>query len=194
MTKYSLAPGFCVVHYTTNGHEHTMTLPVKPASSTYEPGDDPEFLQKNASTMDLDGLSDFVATLLKPLIKTTASYDGIEFYQKPNKDSDPLFINSSANSAGAGSAVSTEVAWLMWTMTFRTMKGGIFKWVTMEPVASVNVRRVAPNYSGDTAAQAILTSLIATTSPIVGRDGGYISQGLYLYTKTSDALRKKYTF
>lgn len=191
--KYSLAPGFIVVRYTTNGHPHRMNLPVAPAA-LYSPGDTPSFQPNSGAPIDLSTFAADFGTAFRPFFANTGTYDSVEYWQQPDHTDDPLFINSDISAAGVGTNVTACVAWSEGVMTFRTDAGGIFKMYVMEGSLAVNDHKLPPLYGGFAACQGMAAYLLGTSGIVRGRDNGKILMGLNLYTKTSDALRRKYTF
>lgn len=189
----SLAPGFVIARYTTNGHQHRMVLPVKPAA-VYTPGQIPSFLGYNNTSSTITQFSANLSLYLKPMFAATGTYDGIEYWQKPTKDDDPVFISASDEASGVGTNATAVVPYSELVMTFRTKGGGILKNYFLECSFSPNVRISAPLYNGSTPCVNWLSFLISVDSPILGRDGTYPLMGLHAATKTNDILRKKYLF
>lgn len=193
MTKFSLAPGFVVVEYITNGHNHKMTLPVQPAS-TFDPGDTPVLLDKASQNVTLSAMSTALAAVLKPLMVAADTYVGASYWQKPGIDDDPLYINGTTSGQGAGTNGGVDVPYGEAIFTYRTQLGHIFKMYLLETTIAANLRYAGPVFNSIQTLIDLYNYVNGTTSVICGRDGAHLSMSLFLTSKINDQLRKKYIF
>jgi hypothetical protein len=186
MAIHSLYPGFVKIAYTSNGHPHTMVLPVKPevSGSTWAL----EKVLGGSYDPWTDAVDAFVL-LQKGELKTTDSINTAELWTLASESADPLFREVYAVSqAGTGSAANVPYGERV--ITFRTAAGGLLRHYLMEGSTPVNVRDNPPFAAS--AYNDVALMFISSDGFVFGRDGGQPITPIRMTSKTNDALRKKY--
>lgn len=188
MARNSLSPGFLRIKYTSNGHNHVMTLPVNPSTPA---GAGTQLIDSSAALQLWTSAVADIVLILKALLKTTDTISSAEIWTQATPTSVPIFQASTTVGVNGTSAAAT-VPWSQLAFSFRTTAGGRAKFVVLEGVNAVDFKYAAPLYSGNAAMQAVDTYLTGASSVVWGRDNHYIASGIQAVTKTNDALRKKY--
>lgn len=186
MAVNSLYPGFIKYFYTSAGHPHVMTQPVKP----YAAVGGEYFLPSKTNVVGVvwtSWVEDFVVEW-KKWFPTTASMGRAELWTMASPTAEPVFIASEIIGE-AGVNGSTASLYTQAQMTFRSQTGGLFRLQLMEPTLGANLEYYPPmiDYFGTMAAL-----LTGDDSPVVARDGGFLNAPIRLLTKTNDKLREKY--
>jgi hypothetical protein len=163
-----------------------MTIPTKPSGAPVV-GSEPSYLRHDGDPeLFSEGISDYV-DLIKLTYSSAFSFTHAEWWSKPTKDDDPLFIyDVSLGIAGsdAGAVVVAEQC----VITFRTSLGGLYRNYMMENMAAVNLAAYPPfstNYAN------IANFIMSDASFFYGRDNGKPTSVISLKTKTNDALRRQ---
>lgn len=193
LTRHALSPGYAVLIYTSNTHEHRMTIPVNPDVFNHVPGDAVSLYSKGAGLKTLAVAAGEIVNAIKALFTTTATFNELQYWQKPTPTSDPVFIRSDTIVAGAGTeAVASIKANSQLVLSGRTTLGGLMRCFFMEGWQTVDYEFDPPTYGGFTALTTFVTYMTGINAVWCGRDGGYMQTSLRAFTKTNDALRKKF--
>lgn len=188
MAKNSLFPGFIRLFYNTNGHQHTMTIPVKPFFSGVT---NEWYLEQKGAPLGIawKTILDTYANILKGFISTTGDITRADLYTMSAPDAEPLFVDTEDISL-AGTGTPAPLAYGQLTIAFRSANGGTYRLQIMEPSAtSANVEQFPPFTGGNLA---LTNWMTGSTSFIVARDGGFLVAPIRMLSKTNDHLRKKY--
>lgn len=192
MAVHELYPGFIKFYYVVSSRTHQQILPIVP-DDDYPPGtpSDEIFFTTRAAAVVMDAwLDDYAELFAASLNNSSGNATTIaEFWKIPELGGDPVFVQAYETAKAGTSSVATVVS-SQATMSFRTSLGGIYKWVQLDQVISVNLRDDTP-LSASTARLSMANFLKADASPVVGRDGGYLISPIRFVTKTNDRLRKK---
>lgn len=181
-----LAPAYLKVYYTSNGHEHVMTLPVKNDGTG---ADFDLILYDDTTESQAEAMTDLV-TLLQPLFNEADSFAGWEAYTQADCESAPVFRNAGTFTSIEGSNPSADEPWSQGVMTFKTSAGGRGRFQLMEGVFNPNSKLAAPTFTG--ALEDLRDFLVGNTSFIYGRDNGKLLLPLNWVTKINDKLRDKF--
>lgn len=186
MTVHSLAPGFIIVYYTSNGHPHKHIIPVRdpqPAGGGLW-----EVRRLDASFESVVTAMNTWATAIKPLFAAASNLAYWELWTKADEDADPIFRQTGALNV-AGTSVLPLRPLDQIVFSYRTSEGGTGKLQFMEFAHNAGAK-TTPVYSG--VLLSVSNYLVGSTSIYVGRDGGYPIQVPAIFTKPNDFLRKKY--
>jgi len=186
MPNNSLAPSFIKLFYTSNGHEHIMTIPVL----AYLGIGDIWFLQEKASSVGRAWTVSFpeFITAMRPAFPPSDTFVSAELWTMASPTADPIFREAQAlGTLGTGSG--TDLANGQASMTYRSSTGGLYRLILLEGLFPVNLKDAPPFVAPFLA---IDTYVRATTSVIFARDGGNLIAAIRLLTKTNDTLRKKF--
>src|SRR5664279_6541584 len=85
-----LAPGFVRFHYTSNGHQHTMTIPVEPLSVT----SNFNVRCKDGSNVSQSDALDALIAVVAPFFHTTDTFDGADWFTQADCASVPVWQNA----------------------------------------------------------------------------------------------------
>lgn len=187
MAINSLYPGFVKIFYTSNGHQHTQTLPVKPYVGL---GGAWYLEQKNDVTgIQFSAAVTVYANLFKALLHTTSTVTSAELWTMSSPTADPQF-REVVEVATAGTATGTVIPYSQVSVTYRTANGGLFRHLVLEQsIHAVNAEMYPPFSAATAAMRAWLTG---DQSFVFGRDGGALVAAIRLLSKTNDQLRKRY--
>lgn len=188
MTLHDISPAFCKINYNTNGHVHVMQLPMLP-DTVPTVGVDPQIQTKVGSAQAFSAAMDTFASLLTPILNTGDEISTAEFWYKPTAMDDPLWIFTHSLAAAGDSATAAVFA-QQYTLSFRTVAGGVLKLTVMETVVVNNVKNAYPFAS--TPSDNLGAFCTGDDSPFIGRDGAFPAVPIFLTTKTNNRLRKKY--
>lgn len=185
MAINSLYPGFWKIFYTSGGHQHVMTVPVKPV----EVGGVWLHEDKNGNqTASLTVAATAFITAIKTQLHTTGNFDYVELWTMASPSADAVF-REAVNLNIAGTSATTTLQWGQAVYVFRTVAGGLYRLYLMEPGDTNNIYGHAPWAGGNAALETALTGI---NSYVAARDGSYLASLASKVTKTNDALRKKY--
>lgn len=187
MPVNDLAPGFIKLRYSVSARSHVATIPIR-FDGVPTPGSDPQLLKRSGSPIAaLDGVTAYW-TVIKAILANTSTLTGYEVYSK-SVGGDPLFLwGDDLNIAGTN--VSAAIPMSQSVLTFRTTNGGILKIYIMETSAALNAK-IALRVTSAAPWGAMFNYIAGADSIIIGRDGGFPSSGIWVLTKTNDALRRK---
>lgn len=191
----SLYPGFVRIEYVAGGHPHTQTLPVKP----FQVVGGGWGLEKPIAPAQYASWSDGITawvTIVRTLFHTSTNFVTASLWTLAAPESDPQFRDE-VSLGIAGMSSSTTSANSQLSVGFRTDAGGILKLMFMESAVTVNQVGVPAAYTGLAAPGAasmvaIAAFLKGNENCFYGRDGGRPIASLRAFTKTNDALRKKF--
>jgi hypothetical protein len=187
MTVFSLSPSFVKMTYTYSTRLHVATLPCR-IVGTPEPGVEPELYYNDDTSDPFSDVVDYYADAIAPFINTGESIAGASVWSQPTPEDDPVWIYETTLGV-AGTNASAVTPHMQRLFTWRTSLGHLMKTVLMDVPGTVNVRGVPP-YSGINATFA--TFFLSGANFVIGRDGGKPVAAIKYYTKTNDALRRKY--
>jgi len=173
--------------YTSNGHDHVQTLPVKPVSSV----DNFLLRQKAGGSINL---ADAVAALYavwNPFFPVTDSISGFESYTQADCASAPVLRETGDAVGLVGTSVNANIQWQQADFTFKSSAGGrgIFK--PLEATFDPDQKDALSTFTSGIIFD-LYSYLVGDDSWITARDNFYLQRSLNLVTKTNDALRKKY--
>jgi len=182
-----LAPGYIKLFYSSNGHAHVQTIPVKPASVAANF----HVLTKDNTNIDMAAAMTAFYAVWKPFFPATDSLDSFEQYTQANCASAPVFQGTGTLVGLVGTAGGANVPWAQCDLTFKSAAGGrgIFK--MLENVLAVDSKTDLNSYGASPEGD-LRDYLIGSSSWFLARDGSYLSRPINLVTKTNDALRRKY--
>lgn len=190
MARNSLYPGFVRVQYTSVGHVHYQTLPVKPytgiggawwLTTPGTPGNDDVWTVK---------VEQYVV-FMKAMFPTSATITKAELWTLDAPTSDPVF-RESYDIGVPGTNGATTYPNVQVVLTTRTDVGGILRMYWMEGVANANVETFPPAFTGLSYLNAFNVWLTGANNFICGRDGGWPIAAIRALSKTNDALRKSF--
>lgn len=190
MAQNSLYPGFVKLKYTVAGRAHHQILPVIYDVADPDPGTMPNFITGVGEITMADAIDGYEDVIDDFFNTTDTNFVLAEAWAMESVDSDPYFVY--AYPIGhAGANASPTVPYSQSVFSFRTMNGSYLKLYYMETRYSLNLEDPFPFTAAErTALYTYLTT--PATAWIVGRDGGRVVSGMNFFTKTNDALRKKY--
>lgn len=190
MARNSLYPSFVKITYESGLMPHVMIVPVKAFFSTLQQQWWLEMKGGGAGNLWTTEITNYVNVLKALLQSSSGVFQTAELWTYPDEESDPVFREVMAlGISGTGSG--TPGAVIQFVMTLRTTEGGIGKVYIMGTNLSSNSKFVPPNWSSNTAINALEDYLIGSTSVVVGRDTSFLQAAIKALTKTNDALRKK---
>lgn len=194
MAENSLAPAFIKIFYTVSSLPHTMVLPVLWQSGELSGDPATTVLQaKGGGTVTVSAFITAFMAVLKPLYHTSSEFQFYEFWLVEDVGSDPIFIFNQTI-AQAGTAATTTLTAGQMVISFRTNAGGNKYLYFMEPCASSALLQDTAPFGGSTAHKAVADYVCGATSPIVGRDNGFLAAPIRMLTKYNDTLRRKRLF
>lgn len=186
MTAYDLSPAFVKLSYVSNGRSHLATLPAQP-SGTPVIGSPGSLLNNADNPLGLITAVTEYVTAVKTLFPATTTFTAFEFYTK-EIGADPVFIyGDDLNIVGTNvSAVNPDNQAVL---TWRTSLGNVAKSYFMETSVADDAR--LPLRASTVAPWgAIFTYMTGSTGWVRARDNGKLISGIFVTTKTNDALRK----
>lgn len=187
MTQYSLSPAFIKLTYTYSTRVHVATLPVIPEGAI-EVGTEPDVKLNLGGNLGFSEAIDNYADAIAPFINNGEAIAGASFWSQPTPEDDPIWVYE-VTLGVAGTNASAVTPHMQRLFTWRTSLGNLMKTVLMDVPGTVNVRGTPP-YGGINATFA--TWFLGANNFVVGRDGGIPVAAIKYYTKTNDALRRKY--
>lgn len=186
MARHSLFPNSITIHYTTNGHNHSMVLPTGVIAGS---GPGWTLPTRDASTIDWRTAVDAFALLLAPIIDDVDSIDYAELFTYEATNSPAEFL-AAYTIDQAGGAVGAAVPYAQALMPFKAIGGNSLRLTILESVMGVNVHVPYSGMIGE--AQDIADFILGDDDWIVTRGGTFPSVSLGMTTKVNDKLRKTY--
>lgn len=184
----SLGEGFVRLTYTGSSGIHHAVIPVN-FEGTPVAGVEPTFTQKGAGTIEAEQAVADLMAVVTPFYDDTTLFGLAEVYSVNPATEERTFIYG-WNVGLTGDGTLVEVPLTMATMSFKTVAGGVYKFVMMEQGFGANQKRYPP-FDDSPAREALAAYIVGSTSWIVGRDNTYPFAPLSFTVKTSDALRKR---
>lgn len=186
MAVNSLYPGFVRVIYQVQGREHTQTLPALPFLGI----GDVWYVQVKGNPLGVvwTAAVDAYMAVFRPTVPTTGTVLRAELWTLATPTAPPLF-REAYNIALAGLQAGAGIAMSQNTISFRSVSGGVMKWVTLECATALNVEAYPP-FTG--VYLTLSNWLLGANSFVVARDGGWLNGVIRFLTKTNDTVRKKY--
>ena len=185
----SLSPAYTRIRYHVGTHQHVMTFACLP-DGVPTPGNDPNVLAKDSTTVVWSSAVATLANLLKAFWPASAELDLAEFWYKPTPTAANVFIFATpigvAGTSGGSSVVAEEGV-----LTFRTAHVGGLKLYFLETADSPDIRVPSP-FTGAAQIIALAGYLTSNAGWLVGRNNDYPLIGLNYTTKENDVLRDKY--
>lgn len=190
MAQNSLYPGFIKLKYTVAGRPHHQILPVEYSVNPPSIGVEPQLITDDGTISMGDAIDSYEDIIDDFFNSTDTNFVLAEAWSLATPESDATFVY--AYPIGhAGASASTTVAYSQSVFSFRSSAGGYLKLYYMETRYSVNQEDPFPFTAAErTALYTYLTDPL--TNWIKARDGGVVVSGINFFTKTNDALRKKY--
>lgn len=186
MPRHSLFPNSITIHYTTNSHDHLMSLPVGVVAGTAPGWTLPV---RSGSPVDWRDAVDDLATLLAPLIVTADSIDYAELFTYEATGSPAEFLAAHVIDQ-SGSNVGSPVAFCQAVFPFKAIGGTSMRFTLLESVAGANQH--LPYSAVGSGFEAIPDFILSNDDWIITRGGDYPSVSLGMTTKVNDKLRKRY--
>lgn len=187
MTHNSLAPSFVKVFYSVGARNHIATLPCR-IDGTPTPGVEPEFIQNNGLLTPAATAVDEYCDAIRVIFHNTAIWTGFEVWAYDGSE-DPIFIYADDLNLAGTNATTPNVDGMA-TLTFRTSNGGIGKIVLMEHSAADDAR-IPLRASSPAPWNTMYSYFTGALGWVIGRDDGEYIGGIFVTTKTNDALRRK---
>lgn len=191
MALNSDAPGFVLLHYRSNGHDHKMKLHVKATPTSIAVGSEPDFQRRNLSTDTMGNCIVDLTALLQPFFSPESTLKFAEYWDKPTEADDPVYIFTFEIDNTGTNADTTPTDWSQYAFTFRTIGGGVRKIFLMETPYVPNLKTSAP-YPTGSIEKALADYITGDTNWITGKDNTYPVASLHALVKTNDVLRKRY--
>lgn len=186
MARHSLFPNSITIHYTTNGHDHLMTLPTGVVAGSAPGWTLPV---KSGSPVDWRTAVEDLATLLAPLIVTASSIDYAELFTYEATGSPAEFLAAHVIDQ-AGSNVGSPVPFVQAVFPFKAVGGNSLRFTLLESVKGANVHLP---YTGITDGFEVIPDFILSDDNwIKTRGGEFPNVSLGLTSKVNDKLRKRY--
>lgn len=183
-----LSPSWINIRYTSNGHRHTMTLPVT-VDGVPTPGSTIDLERRAATADDWKVCVDEFLALLAPSFKTTDSFTLAELWYQPTPEAAPQFINA-YNPDVDGTSTDPDITAAEAVLTFRTATRGGLKLYLLETHHSVNFKALYP--TGNSQIDPIFAYVLGINNFITGRNNEFPLAGISYTTKINDVLRDKY--
>jgi hypothetical protein len=181
----SLYPGFVKLLYTSNGHNHVMTLPVIPVLDTGVW----KLTRRDATLQAWGAAITAFAAYIQPFLAAADIITGAELFTLASPTASPIFQDGIAL-ALHGSSGTTDVQWSEFVMTFRAAAGGLLKFYIMETHYPIDLKSGFP--SGNTDADALAGYPLLSAGVVFARNGQKVLLPIRYTTKINDALRKKF--
>lgn len=192
MTHNDLHPLWMEIKYAVGTRLHVKRTPLLPdAAMIVTPGELPAdyaIKRKDGTSDDFGTIVDEYMAVVTPIYHTGVSFITADLWYKATVDSDPLWLTVYEIGA-VGEGGTTPVTDGQLVLSCRTQNGGKYMEYWMESSIAVNLKDDFPFSS--TNISNLGNFLKGVTSPVVGRDGGYVVANVRYITKTNDALRKK---
>jgi hypothetical protein len=131
---------------------------------------------------------DYYGDAMAPFIHENESITTASIWSQPTPEDDPVWVYETTLAIN-GTNATAVTPHMQRLFTWRTSLGGLMKTVMMDVPGTVNVRGTPP-YGGINATFA--TFFLGDANFVIGRDGGKPVAAIKYYTKTNDALRRKY--
>lgn len=186
MARHSLFPNSITIHYTTNGHSHTMTLPVGVVAGSAPAWTLPT---RDLGTVDWRTAVDDFAALLAALITTDGSVDYAELFTYEATDSPAEFLAAHTINVD-GDNVGSATPYVQLVYPFKATGGNSVRVTLMESVAAANQH--TPYASLGSGYVEIADFILSDDDWIITRGGTFPSVSLGITSKVNDKLRKRY--
>jgi hypothetical protein len=182
-----LAPGYIKLFYTSNGHTHVQTIPVKPASVA------PNFdlTKKGGGTVDQNTAIVGLIAVMAPFFYTADSFTGWEAYTQADCAHAPVFQNNGTIVGVSGTNTHIDYPWVQMLMTFKSVGGGRARFQMMEGATAQDIK-IDLAGTTDAALVALRDYITGASSWLTARDNTFINVPIRFITKLNDELRKKY--
>lgn len=186
MPRHSLFPNSITIHYTSNGHDHNMTIPVGVVS-----GSAPAWLlpTRDASTVDWRTAMDAFAALLAPVFDTASSIDYAELFTYEATGSPAEFLAAHTIDV-SGSNVGAAVDFVQAVFPFKSVGGNSLRLTLLESVSGADVH--VPYASVVSGFSDILDFVLSDDDWLITRGGTFPIVSLGMTSKVNDKLRERY--
>jgi hypothetical protein len=187
MAQNSLDPGFLILYYTRSSLYHRAVYQIAFAG-TPTPGVEPNILDVTGDAIGSSTAVTAWITLIKARFNSDTTFTGYEVWSKASPSSDPIFIYGD-DYAVVGTNVNNALSMGQVCLSFRTVGGGVMKLYFMESTSAANQKiacRVGAADWGST-----VTFVLGDGAWMYGRDDERALSGIWITTKTNDALRKR---
>ena len=186
MPRHSLFPNSITIHYTSNGHNHNMSLPVGVVAGSAPGWTIPV---KVGSPIDWRTAVDDFAVLLEALYPTGASFDYAELFTYEATDSPAEFLAAHTIDLAADGGGSSA-AFVQAVFPFKAIGGNSLRLTLLESTAAANQH--TPFASLASGYVEIAEFILSDDDWIITRGGTYPSVSLGMTSKVNDKLRKRY--
>jgi len=187
MPKHSLFPNSITIHYTTNGHDHNMNIPVGAVS-----GSAPGWLlpTKDGGTVDWRTATQDFAELLADLISTSDSIDYADLFTYEATDGPAEFLASEPLDV-AGTVVGAARDYVQAQFPFKAVGGNFLRLTLLEPVIDADLHLSYAQLAG-AGELALVDFILSDDDWLITRGGTFPLVSLGMTTKVNDKLRKRY--
>lgn len=187
MATNCLAPGYIKLFYSSNGHDHVQTIPVKPASVVANF----HVLTKDGTNIDMAAAMTAFYAVWSPFFTADDALTGFEQFTQANCASAPVFQGNGELVGLVGTGDPPNVQWAQADFTFKSTLGGRGLFKLLEGKTVLDTKAALGTFTGDAIAD-MRDYLTGDASWFLCRDGGYLGVPLNYVTKVNDALRKKF--
>lgn len=186
MARHSLFPNSITIHYTSNSHDHNMTLPVGAVAGTAPGWTLPV---KTGAPVDWRTAVDDFAALLADLLSASSSVDYAELFTYEATGSPAEFLAAHTIDL-AGTAAGAAVAYVQTLFPFKAIGGNSLRLTLLESTEGAD--RHEPYSAMFAEEKAIADFILSDDDWLLTRGGTYPSVSLGVTTKVNDKLRKRY--
>lgn len=186
MTIHSISPGFIVVFYTSNGHNHKHIIPISAPVDTG--GSVYTIATKSAGAVAVTAAMATWVAAVKVLFPASTTFLYWELWTKPTPESDPIFRQTGDLSV-VGTNGGAVVPYSQIVYSYRTSLGGVGKMQFQEISLAAN-QVFKPTYASPH--NGVVSYLTGSQSIYAGRDEGFPVSVPRALTKTNDQTRKKF--
>lgn len=186
MPRHSLFPNSITIHYTTNGHGHSMVLPTGIVAGSAPGWTVP--VRVGAAIDWRDAVDDW-AELLKVTMPASDSIDYAELFTYEATGSPAEFLAARTLDV-VGTNVGADSPFVQAVFPFKAVGGTSLRLTLLETVAGANVHE--PYSSIVSGYKELADFILSDDSWIITRGGDYPDVSLGWTTKVNDKLRKRY--
>lgn len=186
MPRHSLFPNSITIHYTSNGHGHSMVLPTGVVAGSAPGWTLPV---RVGSPIDWRTAVDAFAELLADLLNTGSSIDYAELFTYEATDSPAEFLAAYVIER-AGDSATAPYAYSQFVMPFKAVGGNSLRLTLLEGVIIPNARN--PYATLPAAMAAVADFILSDDDWILTRGGTYPNVSLGMTSKVNDKLRERY--
>lgn len=187
MPRNSLFPNSITIHYTSNGHQHNMDLPVGVVGGSAPNWTLP--VRSGAPVVWMDAI-DTWAALISGLFHTTDSIDYADLFTYEAPTSSPEFLATHLIGQ-AGINATADAPWVQLVAPFKAPGNTSMRLTLLEGVEPPNAKLSYADVPASTLKD-ILDFVLSDDDWIITRAGTFPLASLGITTKVNDKLRKKF--